>query len=412
MYATTSILALIAILQVYFLILFVERENRNLTRFLESISHGNLPAEPASKRLGAGSAKLDEAFARVMKKFGELRIESEAQHQYLQAVVQHIGVGLIVFRDDGQVELVNRAARRLFSTVMLKDIQALEDVSSGLSEMLLGAEPGKRQVTFTGDGLNSQEVTVVTSKLFIRDRVVTIASFQNITAELSAREVDAWQGLIRVLTHEIRNSLTPISSLSGSILESVSSEKGGSDTEVCDIVDALETIRRRSDGLLRFVDTYRRLTRIPRPKCAKASVVDILADTLRLVEAEVAERGIELRSAVTPEDLVIVVDSGMIGQVLLNLVRNSMEALSGRRDGLIELTATQDSLGQVRLTVADNGPGMIPEAIDQIFIPLYSTKKDGSGIGLSISRQIMKLHDAELIVKSAPDVRTEFILIF
>jgi signal transduction histidine kinase len=266
------------------------------------------------------------------------------------------------------------------------------------------------------NGSEPQQLSLLTTQLNLRDRRITLASFQNITTELSAKEMDAWENLIRVLTHEIRNSLTPISSLAATVEESFRKEESDrfslrqSDRE--DMFEALSTIRRRSDGLLGFVDSYRRLTRISKPSLTTVNVDDLLSDTTKLMQSEFKNRTVKLSHETIPKDLTIIADSQLSSQVLVNLVKNAIEAIGEQAGGEVHIRAFQDNYGHARITVTDNGPGIVPEALDQIFVPLYTTKKGGSGIGLSLSRQIMRLHHGGLTVSSDPGRETVFAMIF
>jgi two-component system nitrogen regulation sensor histidine kinase NtrY len=414
--ATTFVVTLVIVYQVYALIVFVERTNRDVVRFLEAIEFADFSDQFSTGLRGRSFDELNASFARVSQRFREVRQEREESHHYLQTVVQHIGIGLLAFRDDGKVELVNNAARRMLHTPTINHIDNLVPFSADLVSRLRSAQPGQRQLITIRNGLEPQHLSVLTTQLNLGTRRIILASFQNITSELSAKEMDAWQNLIRVLTHEIRNSLTPISSLAATIEDAFSGEETGkSEGERAsrqEIIEALSTIRRRSDGLLGFVDSYRRLTRIPKPSFTTLQVKDIMQDTMKLLQPQLEARDIQVSWQTEPEDLVLVADVQLIGQVLMNLVLNAMEALVGRTGGVVAVRAFQDGSGRVRITVTDNGPGIVPEALDQIFVPFYTTKKGGSGIGLSLSRQIMRLHHGGLTVTSEPDKQTVFSMVF
>jgi two-component system, NtrC family, nitrogen regulation sensor histidine kinase NtrY len=414
--ATTFVVTLVIVYQVYALIVFVERTNRDVVRFLEAIEFADFSDQFSTGLRGRSFDELNASFARVSQRFREVRQEREESHHYLQTVVQHIGIGLLAFRDDGKVELVNNAARRMLHTPTINHIDNLVPFSADLVSRLRNAQPGQRQLITIRNGLEPQHLSVLTTQLNLGTRRIILASFQNITSELSAKEMDAWQNLIRVLTHEIRNSLTPISSLAATIEDAFSGEETGkSEVERAsrqEIIEALSTIRRRSDGLLGFVDSYRRLTRIPKPSFTTLQIKDIMQDTMKLLQPQLEARDIQVSWQTEPEDLVLVADVQLIGQVLMNLVLNAMEALVGRTGGVVAVRAFQDGSGRVRITVTDNGPGIVPEALDQIFVPFYTTKKGGSGIGLSLSRQIMRLHHGGLTVTSEPDRQTVFSMIF
>jgi two-component system nitrogen regulation sensor histidine kinase NtrY len=415
LYASMAVVVLIASAQVYGLIVFVERSNRDMIRFLEAIEYADLSDTISTGLRGSSYDELNASFARVLGQFRLIRQEREENLRYLETVVQHTGIGLIAYREDGAIELVNAAARRLLHAARLDRIDHLGAVSPDLVTSLRSAKPGQRQLITIRNGSGPQQISVLTTELRLSDRSITLASFQNITSELGAKELEAWQNLIRVLAHEIRNSLTPISSLASSIAESLDS--GNKTTaelglERQEMHEALVTIQRRSEGLLHFVDSYRSLTRIPVPCFAPVLVNSLINDTVTLLQPRVCASNITLAYSVEPPDLIMYADAQLIGQVLTNLSLNAVEALAGRSDGKIFLHCVQDGYGRVNISVTDNGPGIVPEALDQVFVPFYTTKKSGSGIGLSFSRQIMRMHHGQLTVSSEPDRETTFTLLF
>jgi signal transduction histidine kinase len=244
-------------------------------------------------------------------------------------------------------------------------------------------------------------------------------SLQNIRGELEETEIEAWRKLIRVLTHEIMNSITPISSLASTVNDlvrrppSATEGTGSSEPETrIDVIQALETIQKRSEGLLHFVDAYRNLTLIPRPKFRLIRLDELLGRVRRLMDASIREHGIGFEIRVEPETLEIAADPELLEQVLINLLVNARQAVEGRPGARIAVTARLDARGRVLIQVTDNGPGIAPENLEQIFVPFFSTKENGSGIGLSLSRQIMRLHDGTISVHSKPGEDTVFTLRF
>lgn len=415
LYASMAVVVLIGFAQVYGLIVFVERSNRDMIRFLEAIEHADLFDTISTGLSGSTYDELNNSFARVLGRFRIIRQEREENLRYLETVVQHVGIGLIAYREDGVIELANNAAHRLLHATRLDRIDHIAAVGTDLVTCLRNARPGQRQTVTLKNGGSPQQISVLTTQLRLSDRNITIASFQNITSELGAKELEAWQNLIKVLAHEIRNSLTPISSLACTIAESLDAGSGiaaetGLDRQ--DMHEALVTIQRRSEGLLHFVDSYRRLTRIPTPSFAPISANSLLTDTVTLLQPQVTAGHITLTCSVEPPDLTLYADAQLIGQVLMNLSLNAIEALAGRFNGKVSLRGVQDGYGRVRISVTDNGPGIVPEALDQVFVPFYTTKKGGSGIGLSLSRQIMRMHNGQLAVSSDPDHETTFTLLF
>ena len=225
---------------------------------------------------------------------------------------------------------------------------------------------------------------------------------QNIETELEEKEMEAWQRLIRVLTHEIMNSITPISSLAGTVTTILSNNNKFDEEVVEDIKEAISTIKKRSEGLIHFVDNYRTLTKVPKPDFKIFQVKELFRNIEKLMLQQFSEKGIKFLRKVDPETLEVTADSEQIEQVIINLMINSIYALEGNENPCITLLANLDEKGKVLIKVIDNGPGIPEEAVEKIFIPFFSTKKSGSGVGLSLSRQIMRSHGGNIRVNSKP----------
>jgi len=415
-YATIVIVGLIALYQVYALISFVETTNRNLRRFLESIEYSDFSQSFAGGIGGASFDELNAAFAKVITQFRNTRLEREESLRYLQTVVQHIGVGIIAYGEDGQVELLNTAAKRLLDISFLKQIDDLAAVSPALAERVRAIEAGQRDLLTIPVESKFMQLSLAATELRLRKKRLTLVTFQDIANELNQKEMEAWQNLIRVLTHEIRNSLTPIASLASTASQLLARDtkelRQLSEEDHTDIQDALHTIQKRATGLHEFVDTYRKLTRIPKPDFRLFPVEELFVRLRKLVVPQLTEKGIEFESSVEPEDLKLAADSHLIEQVLINLVLNSIDALADATNPRIRVSAGINDHGRVLIRVSDNGHGIIADAIDKLFVPFFTTKKSGTGIGLSLSRQIMRLHRGELTAQSVPHKGTQFTLLF
>ena len=260
------------------------------------------------------------------------------------------------------------------------------------------------------------QLAIYTTEFRLRGRALILASIQNIQSELEEQEMEAWQKLIRVLTHEIMNSMTPISSLAKTIEEWLREMGVGQNdqqsTDMQEIQEAITTIQKRSDGLIHFVESYRKLTRIPQPNFQLVKVSELFRRVVQLMEKGLAEKEIRINQSIEPEDLTVMADVELIEQVLINLFKNAIDALSKQKKGEITLAGEKDQRGRVIISLSDNGPGIVQEAREKIFVPFFTTKKSGSGIGLSLSRQIMRQHRGGITVTSDPNNETKFKLIF
>ncbi|WP_018618519.1 sensor histidine kinase [Spirosoma luteum] len=402
---------------------FVTSLNRKLTRFLESVRYSDFAvAFRADSNLGPSFHALNSQFNEVLDAFRQARAEKEANLHYVNTIVQHVGVGLLTFDATGQVELVNQSALRLLGIYRLRTLNDLDATHSELSHLLSSAKTSSTPVSYqTGtDG----ELSVRCTSVRLRGRLVTVVSLQNIRTELQQRELEAWQNLTKVLRHEIMNSITPIVSLAGTMRDIVEIDlMGEGDKEegvtknptllasspLDDLRDALTTIEQRGEGIMRFVDAYRNFTTIPQPVFSDVPVDPFLRKVCQLAKANAPRCQMSVR--VASPNLVIRADAAQIEMVLLNLIKNAVESLGEVVQPTIQIEA--ESVGaQVIIRVIDNGPGIEPEAMEQIFIPFYTTKKTGSGIGLSLSRQIMQLHNGQLTALSTPEAGSTFSLSF
>lgn len=418
LYVTALLTSLLVIYQVYALVVYVEKTNRDLRRFFDAIQYEDFTQTFSGAGLGSAFDELKEAFNNVLHSFRRARAEKEEHFRYLQTVVQHIGIGLVAYRRDGSVELMNNAARKILyltdwkASADLKNIHELKDFHEGLAEKITALKPNERaviKVTFRNDLL---QLVIHSTEFRMREQLITLLSIQNIQSELEEKEMEAWQNLIRVLTHEIMNSVTPISSLASTAHDLIRKSPEPDRETLADIDRAVNTISHRSKGLIEFVQAYRHLTKIPKPQFKVFPVRELFTRVEELMKPKCFEKNIKFTTEIDPSSLDITADIGMIEQILINLIVNSIHALDETKQGFISLDGYLDDKGRVALRVTDNGSGIVEEAMDKIFVPFFTTKPSGSGIGLSLSRQIMRMHKGSIAVESKPNDRTAFTLRF
>ena len=419
LYTALFILGALILYQIYALIYYVEKTNRDLARFFQSIKYEDFSQTVKVEGFGSSFVSLKAALSEVMNAFRRTRAEKEEPFRNLQTVGQHIGIGLIAFQPDGEVELINTAAKRLLNVASLKNIRSLESLSKPLVDVLLRLRSRESALIKVEDENELLHLALYATEFKLRAEKFSLVSIQNIHSELEEKEMEAWQKLIRVLTHEIMNSITPIASLTSTISNLIREAYGKKkkpkklDSEVLqDIQQALQTIQKRSQGLLHFVDAYRNLTLIPKPNFQIFPVRELFDRISKLMQVNIEKNSIRFKVNVDPETLELTADPELVEQVLINLMLNAFQAVEGRKDAQIELNALLDGRGRIAIQVADNGPGIPKENIEKIFIPFFSTKEGGSGIGLSLSRQILRLHNASIGVHSEPNVQTVFTLRF
>lgn len=403
--------------QVKHLMDVMDRSNQNITTLLDSIQFDD-PSnafkvnsdDPAARKL---FRKLDEA----MTKLRNSRRERDSESLFFRNIVMHVGIGIVAFREDGSIEIFNAAARKLLKTSKAENINDLRDVNESLVEIFRKLKTGGRELFRLKLQDDIIQLSVYAIELTLKGENVKLISLQNIQSELEEKEMEAWQNLVKVLTHEIMNSVTPISSLAGTIESELKGHLSQDDIslsaeELHDVHLSLQTISKRSEGLIQFVREFRSLTNIPKPRKATVNVQSLLDEISMLHKRELSANNIQLEMSVYPEDLTVMADKGMIEQVLINLLKNAIQSFDEQEQKKIILRAYVNEKSRTVISVKDNGTGIDPEALEKIFIPFFTTKKTGSGIGLSLSRQIMREHQGTLNVKSTMGAGTEFFLRF
>jgi len=418
-YITPILLGILIIFQIIDLIRYVQKTNLYLTNFLDSIRYSDFSRSFRIEGLGTAYDELKESFNKVIEDFQKIRSEKEEHYHYLHNVLQHIGISLIAYQRDGTVEMVNNSARKLFQINRIKNISDLQDFSSELVRNLLEIKTGEKILLQVLDNDMLMQLAIYATEFKIRNHNIILVSIQNIQSELEEQEMEAWQKLIRVLTHEIMNSITPIASLSATINELLkdidTSDKKPQeidDETVLDIQNSLRTIHKRSTGLIHFVESYRNLTKIPKPKFQIVSVSEIFQNVHKLLKNDLNLNKVKYLQNISPGSLELTADEELIEQVLINLIKNAVHSLADTPDACIKMKAYLDRRGRVAIQVIDNGEGILEDVIDKIFVPFFTTRKDGTGIGLSLSRQIMRMHGGSLTAQSQPRVETIFTLRF
>lgn len=408
----------ISVYQVKLLIEYLDRSHQSIAAFLDSIQFDDLSYsfktqsdDPIVMRL---HRELNEALSRLRS----ARFEKDSEFLFYRNIVMHVGIGLIVFRESGKIEIYNSAARKLLKVNRPEYVKDLAEVSEQLVLVFERLRTGGRELLRLQIGDEFVQLSIYAIELTLRGENVKLVSVQNIQSELDEKEMEAWQNLVRVLTHEIMNSVTPISSLAGIVEEEIkphTTEQNGvalTKDQLSDIHLSLQTISKRSEGLIQFVKEFRSLTSVPKPKPVNIPVRGLLDELVMLHRKEISEKNIEVRISVYPEDLTLAADKNMIEQVLINLLKNAIQAFEDQEEKRIELRAYLNEKSRTIISVTDNGSGIDPEALEKIFIPFFTTKKNGSGIGLSLSRQIMRQHQGSLTVKSHVGKGTEFSMRF
>jgi signal transduction histidine kinase len=416
---TVGLVSILAVIQVISLIRFIDKNNVEINSFFEKLKTQDLLNPQFDPGEGEYYNTLVEHYYDIINKLKASDTDKDAKYQYLKTIVQHVGIGIITFNKAGEVQIINTAAKRLFRITHINNIRELKKISESLVNSFEMLKTGGRDLIKIINNEETVQLAIFAIELTLKDEEFKLVSVQNIQSELEENEMEAWQKLVRVLTHEIMNSVTPISSLANTLEEDIKyridgngEEKDLSREDLEDLHLAIKTILKRSEGLVRFVTDFRSLTHIPKTKFAEVAISDLFEHIELLMKHELDENQIDYKRSIIPPDLKIKIDQELIEQVLINLIKNAIQALREEPEKNIELSAFLKDNKHIIVSVKDNGPGIDEEAQSKIFIPFYTTKKSGSGIGLSLSKQIMRQHLGTISVKSKLNEGTEFVLRF
>jgi len=437
-HATILLLCIVLIIQFSELVRFISKTNAELVRFFDAVRHADFSQRFELKAMGTGFEDLGSTFSDILQRIQQVRSNQETELRQIKAIIEHVPVPLLSINQNGKITLWNNSVRRLFGSNAVSHIDDMAQFDENFPKKLKSILAGEKTlVNITIDDMEHKLIISATEVITASHRE-TLLSMQDIQSELAIAQLQAWQDLVSVLTHEIMNSITPVASLAKTAVDLVEDvqEKaqalpvisaGVTSTEnkniseqayeeiteeLEDILGAVKTVARRSDGLMQFVTSYRRLTRLPSPNKKVMQVATLFSHVETLTKQDWQEKGIELTSNITPQALDIFVDADMIEQILINLLQNAAQALSHTPSAKVDLSAFLNLRGHVVIEVADNGKGIGPENIQQIFVPFFTTKKEGSGVGLALTRQVMLAHNGKVAVRNNEQGGATFSLTF
>ena len=405
-YLRSVYMGILAVIQVTELFLYIDRINSKLENFFSSILAEDYSIHLIDKRKGDSFRRLYDVLNAINDKLKLLSTEKETRSQYLGTLIEQSGVGILSIDPDGKIHLVNKAFRELLNMEKAHSGINLGDLSEQLLAIIQKIPPGEHQLIRWITGNTEKPFSFQVSRFKLGEQPFILVSVHDIRAELDEKELEAWQKLIRVLTHEIMNSVTPIVSLSSSLNHLIKDNSVTiRDKKTNDrLSDGLEAIMDRSSGLMKFTTAYQNLTRIPAPKIQLIDIAGFLKKVSTLYLPEIQGRNINFSIQYTGKPKKFRGDPDLLEQVLINLIRNAADAVDGMKDADIRLIIEEIPGYQVKIKLEDNGKGMDRETMDKIFVPFFSTKPGGSGIGLSLSRQIIIMHRGSIEVTSKEGV--------
>ncbi len=395
---------------------FQRKAHEELNQFVESIHYRDFSRNFDVKHAPIELQPLRKGFNEINSAFKIISKEKETQYQYLQKILELVDTGILSYKfETSEVVWMNESLKKMLQLPYLKTINSLSRRDEELFNHLIALKPGESKIAIAHLESTSFKVLLSATAFQTDGEKYKLIAFQNVDEALDETEAKAWQKLLSVMTHEIMNSIAPISSLADTLMNrlkqsmtSLNNDSGSVD----DLELGIETIKRRSEGLLKFAETYRNLNKITTPNLKKIYVRDLFESLNRLMQPTLDQKDIDLEIVLKDTALAVEADNSLIEQVLINLVVNAIEAVKDKADARIILSANKDAKNKAVIKVSDNGAGMPPEMVDKIFIPFFTTKKTGSGIGLSLCKQIMMLHKGNIQVYSEEGKGTSMLLHF
>lgn len=411
-----SLFLILVVFQIIFLVRYSESSFKKVRLFLDNIKQDKYSQLYPVKFDGTETDDLHIEFNAILAKLKEDQAEKEANYQYFRSVFKHLSIGLITFGENGEIQILNVAAKRILNVDDLKNVGEIESINKELHLAIQNLRTGGSELIKIAHPDGIMQLSVYVIELLMRGERFKLVSLQNIQSELEEKEMEAWQNLVKVLTHEIMNSIAPISSLAGTLKGEIEHKMDHNEplnpTDMEDCLLGITTIEKRSEGLISFVSDFRSLAHIPPPKFGSIGISRLFDQLEVLLQNQLDSKEIKFIKELNPKELILFGDQMQIEQVMINLLQNAIQAVEDSEEKVIKLSAFIDEAGKIILEVSDTGKGIEEEALGKIFIPFFTTKKKGSGIGLSLSKQIMRRHKGNIQVRSTLGEGTTFKLIF
>jgi two-component system, NtrC family, nitrogen regulation sensor histidine kinase NtrY len=398
------------------LIRFQRKAHEELSQFVEAVHYRDFSRYFDVKHAPAELQPLREGFNEINSTFKLISKEKETQYQYLQKILELVDTGILSFEvETAEVVWMNESLKKMLQLPYLKTVHSLQKRDKELYQDVINLPSGQSRIASVHLEKETFKVLLSATAFQTDGRIFKLVAFQNVNEALDETESKAWQKLLSVMTHEIMNSVAPISSLAETLknrLQQAISEEKDQPSSYEDLEIGIDTIKRRSEGLLKFAETYRNLNKITVLNLQKVFVSELFASMHQLLQPTLEQKNIDFEIILRDPELSLKADVSLVEQVLINLIVNAMEAVKESPNPRIVLSAEYASNNKTLIRIADNGHGMSEEVMDKIFIPFFSTKKSGSGIGLSLCKQIVMLHKGTIQVQSVEGKGSAFVMQF
>ncbi|MFO7842690.1 MAG: ATP-binding protein [Bacteroidales bacterium] len=412
-------LGFLLILQIFLLLQYINKFNRDIADFFAALKTNDASFAFHDKVFSNIDKDFQDNIEHVRNQLFNITERKEIQQSYFKTVIENTQTAIITVGENGKIDIINHSALELLNINRISNIKAIENIHPEFYQLLQHSGAGTEKMVLIKSKNKATPLAVRINEFKQKGNHLKIVSFQDIESELNEKELLSWHQLIRVLTHEINNSITPITSLAGSLEKlyhknehEIIKKQEISEEIIEKTYEGLNVISKRGKGLINFVNNYKQIASLKQLDIETIKVAELFYNLELLMKDKISEKNIDLQIDIIPFDLEVNADKKYIEQIFINLLKNSLEAVS-RESGKIKLSGYYKTKnGKTVLEIKDNGIGIAPELKNQIFIPFFTTKENGSGIGLSLTRQIMHLHGGSISVKSTPDVETVFTLQF
>ncbi|MFH6603425.1 sensor histidine kinase [Maribacter algicola] len=405
-YILAGLALFVLILLTSLLIHYVNQTNRKIAYFFDAIKNEDFTLRFPEKLTVKSLEELNHSLNMLNEMIQEIHLKKQAQEQYYQEIIKQADIGILTINEKGHILFANPTIEKLFDYTPLNHIKQLSQVDQKLYELFEELKPFERKLVQLINEREKKQLALKSTSISSEGRELLLVVVQDIHKELDEKETDSWVKLIRVLTHEIMNTITPITSISESILKYYKTNQGlvplkdFNENHISNTVKGLEVIKEQGGNLMDFVQSYRSFLSLPKPDKSLINAQRLLEKVKVLMSQENDQQHVEFSVVSDPEELELYLDEKQVSQILINLCKNALQSLQGQENGKIKMAAGSTANGTKYIQVIDNGPGIPADVIEEIFVPFFTTKDTGTGIGLSLSKQIMHLHGGTIQVSS------------